>query len=298
MPRRQPAAPSSPSDLAADFIEKSGFPVEVNVIHSFESFGFQSLPSVVYDDPGTGDSGEVDVFAFREVSESGAYFRLSYIVECKRSLTVPWLLFRYQNGGVSVDPFYRSLFTPMSRGMELLMHRFAADWKDRLHLTDPLAGVASRVRDAKENQDVAYKAVSAVVRGSRIQIAATSAAHEAATRDRSSIPFEVVRPAVVFAGPLFFCDFQPDGRFGLTETQRGSVLVSGSGISSGKVLIDVVTVAGLPDYLTEQRETAEQLMTVVRTPLKKEAEFWARQYEEKDYLGVAAPAGINSRGAS
>ena len=295
MSPRPSVPPLDPSSVAREFVENSGFPHEIRVVRAFEAAGFRSFPSVSYEDEGTGDAGEIDLLAFREVEETGASFRLSYVVECKRSTDIPWLLFRSTTGGTRIDAFQRSLLHLTSRGIELLLHTFASDWKHLLRLTEPLNGVASRVRDAKENRDVAYKAVAAVLRAARIQIEGTNAAQESAKRDRTPIPFEIIRPVVVLGGSLFYCDFAADGRFDLVETERGAVLASPPRAWPRSVLLDVVTERGLSSYLDEQKAVADQLLDVVRAPLRKQTEFWARQYDRQDNLGAAAPiAGGNS----
>ena len=96
-----PPRPSrTPRDIAYDFVKASGFPQEVRVVDAFNAAGFTPFPSVVYDDPTSGDVGEIDILAFREVQVPGASFRFSCTVECKQSVAIPWLLFRSPPGGL------------------------------------------------------------------------------------------------------------------------------------------------------------------------------------------------------
>ncbi len=298
MSPRSSAPPPSPRVIAQEFVETSGFPLEVRATDAFRQAGFTSLSSLVYDNPATGDVGEIDNFAFREASipgeDPGASFQISYVVECKRSADVPWLLFRSQPGGVLATPFLRSVTLLQSRGVGSLLFAHAGDWKDRLRLTAEMPGVAYRVRAARTGEDVAFKAVSGAVRAARAQVESTSRQHEAAKRERTRLPFEISRPVVVVSAPLFFCDFEPSGQFTLEETERGSVLTTSTAPTLPRsVLVDVVTEAGLASYAAEQNLIASELLDALNAPLRRAADLAAREYELRDQRDAASSISVD-----
>lgn len=159
--------------------------------------------------------------------------------------------------------------------------RLGAHWKDRLRLTSEITGVASRLRDAKDGPDVAYKAIGSVLRAARSQIYAVNEAYDHAKIDRTPIPFEIVRPVVVLGGTLLLCDFATDGSFTLTKTDAGTVLVSQTQASPRRTLIDVVSERGVAAYLTEQRAIADELLAQVTASLKSESVSWQGSTNEQ-----------------
>jgi hypothetical protein len=283
-----PRPPKPPREVAQEFVEGSGFPLEVRTADAFRQAGFTTFSSMVYDDPITGDVGEIDLIAYDVAAFGGeANFQLTYVVECKSSARIPWLLFRNPSGGATAPPVVRRNSLLTSHGTEALLRGHAPSWHERLRLTSELQGVAYRVRDAKENLDVPYKAVSGAIRAARAQIASTEQEYVLAKDNRLSISFEIVRPVVVVGAPLFFCDFGPTGQFTLTETERGTVLAtSHTRAHPRSVLVDVVAHVGLPAFLAEQRAVATELLSAMETPLKQAAAAAALEYERIDRRGI------------
>jgi len=82
-------------------IQKSGFPLEIEVSSKLREDGWTVIIHDYYIDEEEGKSREIDVEAFKRLeinSPDYDFFHVSLIIECKKSLEKPWVFYTTQKG--------------------------------------------------------------------------------------------------------------------------------------------------------------------------------------------------------
>ncbi len=76
------------------WLETQGYPLELTTARKFRRNGAEVQVGQFYTDPDTGEAREIDVIAtFRATHNAGLGPRSSFVVECKRSVHQPWVMF-------------------------------------------------------------------------------------------------------------------------------------------------------------------------------------------------------------
>jgi Holliday junction resolvase len=75
------------------WLNEQGYPLEMRVASALQQRGYRVVQSEYFFDPESGDSREIDVVAFKQKKTNGVLFRISLLIECKRSTDKPWILF-------------------------------------------------------------------------------------------------------------------------------------------------------------------------------------------------------------
>jgi hypothetical protein len=75
------------------WLDKEGYPLEMQVARTFREIGFEVSSSEYYLDPDEKKPREIDVIATLQKTISGVLFQIAYTVECKLSKDKPWVCF-------------------------------------------------------------------------------------------------------------------------------------------------------------------------------------------------------------
>ena len=103
------------------WLDKKGFPFEMECLEVFKSKMFTTQSSLHYTDLETEKIREIDFIAFKQIFLGDFTFNLSFIVECKDSLT-PWFAMKTRNDFNSEDFSSNIKTTENARSLRRLFH--------------------------------------------------------------------------------------------------------------------------------------------------------------------------------
>jgi hypothetical protein len=241
-----------------NWLEKTGFSLELRTASAFRAAGFQVKQSGYYTDPETNKAREIDVEAVSS-SVMGAV-EVKFIVECKSNQN-PWILLCSNE---ALANYHRAdAFAAMSRESRAifvdrfvdLMDKFSWLRKDRV-----IAGYALRQAFSEKDKDLAYSAAVNVAKASHSRVA------------KQQPPFRFIFPVIVVDTPLLRCGLNDRGEIELKEAEEGEFLFTGHELGT---CIRVVTIAKLPSFALFAMGVAVQLQDEL-------------QEEEQDFLSSLA----------
>lgn len=79
------------------WIFKNGYPFEMKVASLFQEKGFNLTQSILYKDNDLNKYRELDIIAYYGKLVNGVSFNFSFVIECKKSIDKPWLVFKNDN---------------------------------------------------------------------------------------------------------------------------------------------------------------------------------------------------------
>jgi hypothetical protein len=237
-----------------EWLEGSGFPLEMQAAAAFKSAGFEVRQSSMYVDPETSKGREIDVIAVRP--DLNGVINIAWILECKAHSN-PWIVLCSNDTYSNFSQLHA--FAEMS---DRAFSFFAREWDDgapasQKYFRRPTrGGYGFRQVFAKDN-DPAYGAAVTVVK----------ACHDFAHRyEDSAAPFlQIAFPLIVVGSPLFECWLDEHGRLDLREVQASEFLISAHISESVTCAVRIVTQDYLPKFAKEAFDIAECVATDLRT---------------------------------
>lgn len=76
-----------------DWIQKGGFPFEMQVANAFLDAGFKVAQAIYYQDSDSNKTRETDIIAYTYARVNDIWVVLTFVIECKSSKDKPWVIF-------------------------------------------------------------------------------------------------------------------------------------------------------------------------------------------------------------
>lgn len=240
-----------PKQRVLEWLEKTGFPLEMEAASAFRTAGFDVRQSFTYLDPEMAKGREIDVLA--QDPDLIGVVDIAFVVECKASAN-PWVVFTSDN---AFENYNRLFAFAVSSGAarSALAKRVSTPLLER-----PTRGGYGLRQAFGKDSDPAYGAAISVLK----------ACHGIA-KDRvgSKIPLLAFAfPVIVVDSPLFECSRSPDGQLQLVEVDQSDFLFSAHMPEHIGCSIKVVTRLKLQDFA----HSAKKLADALRKELKDEEE--------------------------
>ncbi len=188
----------APKDLKTrveEWLEKGGYPLEMQVCQVFSSNGFDVIPSDFYLDTESGQSREIDLIASHSTDFGNFLVTFTYIVECKNNHDKPWVAF--ENTNFTPDHFTTYLNQP-SNGfgkiiLDIISKKYPFIFNNFLFPGNRIA--YSIVSAFSSDNDNAYKGLYSVTKAT---------AHRIKNGYYKGKPeCEIFVPLIVISGKLF-----------------------------------------------------------------------------------------------
>ncbi|RQW84441.1 MAG: hypothetical protein EHM79_13915 [Geobacter sp.] len=236
-------------DKLIEWLEKQGYPHEMEVALAFQNHGFRVFQSDYYDDPETGDKREIDLIAFKDADSENFKFRISFAVECKSSYDKPWVLFTSNKS--RINNYSRVMQRASSESGKKLLLKLTdrEDVKDFL-----LFNIGKRP---------AYGITQGFTSGADVTFAAINGAAKAAIAKVAkpvSKTFHLVFPIVCVGGRLFEYFINDDGDKKLEEIKHGTLLWRNPLLGTTHTIIPIVTSSAITEYLDAVSAEVEILL--------------------------------------
>ncbi len=240
----------------ADWLEKSGYPLEMFVADQFRQAGFTVLQGSYYEDSDA--PRESDVIATKQINlaktDGNLAMRVHFVAECKTSREKPWVVFLGDPGSWRpVNTLHRGPGNVRGRAGRMLFTKEDAARFPSVFQVSPAYGVVQTLRDSK-GSDPSYTALmqacKAAVWVSRQQ---SSGLLTRMYNDAVQMAF----PIVVIDGSLFSARLA-NGLVDVSEVAMHHVLFDHPDIGV-RTTVAVVTKQALPDYVKQLTQTVEMM---------------------------------------
>lgn len=235
------------------WLNEQGYPLEMRIASALQQKGFRVVQSEYFSDPESGDSRELDVVAFKQKEIEGVLFRLSLLIECKRSTDKPWLLFTSDKRRLA-NPARIAQRAANSLGRHYLLEVCKKDEVQELSIFSlperPAYGVTQALTTGK---DVCYSAVTSVSKAALSTVAELDERKEREKKEfriliRSANICSIVLPVVVVEGQLFevFLDDQSD--VAVNSIESGTLLWRNPIVGMPHTIVNIITSAGFDQF--------------------------------------------------
>ncbi|MEO8621923.1 MAG: hypothetical protein ABI625_12710 [bacterium] len=238
----------------AKWLERSGYPLEMDVAALVTKHGFSTYQSEYYLDLESRDTREIDVVGVLEAQDDVLKLRLTLAIECKTTKDKPWVVFTGATDGPGP-------YDVRDRAASTLGAAFLGRIASRLEIQQlPVFRLPRRVgyavvRALSNGEDVPYAAMIGAAKAAR------SIAWEASGQRTRNRVAEVVLPVVVINGRLFECYLDATGERMLAEVPRATVYWRNPIAGSVHTVVSVITVGELEPYLDEVKQSFNSLTT-------------------------------------
>jgi hypothetical protein len=226
------------------WLNEQGYPLEMRVASILQQQGFRVVQSDYFIDPETGDYRELDVVAFQQKMIENVLFRMSLLVECKRSTDKPWLLFTSERTRLA-DPARVAQRAATALGRRYLCeicHELEVQALPLFALPDrPAYGITQAFTTGK---DICYSAVTSVSKAALARVSEydpKKIARVPGFRIRRETDFcSIVFPIVVVEGGMF--EVYLDGRTQVVvhELESSTLLWRNPLVGMPHTIVDVV----------------------------------------------------------
>lgn len=234
------------ADKIIEWLNSTGFPLEMEAASAFRAAGFDVRQSAVFPDSQSDKGREVDVLA--QDPDLIGIIEISFVVECKSSSN-PWVVFTSED---ALSGYNRLLAFAMTSGAakDALAKRIGKGlWES--HISRPERGGYGFRQALRKDSDPAYTAA----------IGAVKACHGIAQdRVSSAIPLLAFAfPVIVVDSPLFECSRKSNGELALVEVSTSEFLFSAHIPEYVGCCVKVVTKEQLPVFAEWAKELANSI---------------------------------------
>jgi len=242
-----------PSEKVLEWLNSTGFPLEMEAASAFRTAGFDVRQSAVFPDSQTDKGREIDVLA--QDPDFIGVIEISFVVECKSSSN-PWVVFTSED---ALSGYNRLLAFAMTSkaAKEAVSKRIGKDlWES--HISRPERGGYGFRQALRKDSDPAYTAAIGAIKACNVI---------AQGRVSSSIPhLAFAFPVIVVDSPLFECSRKSNGELELLEVPYSEFLFSAHIPENVGCCVKVVT----KEYLPTFAKWAKDLATTIRKELEEE----------------------------
>lgn len=245
-----------PTDKVLEWLEKTGFPLEMEAAAAFKGAGFDVRQSFTFLDPREAKGREIDVLA--QDPDWFGVIEISFVIECKASPN-PWVILTSDDALSNYNRLFA--FSIMSEAARsALAKRITGLGKLEQYIKRPSRGGYGFRQAFGKESDQAYTATISAL---------TACTSVCKNRESSSIPrIAFAFPVIVIDAPLFECSLGSDGKLHLIKVEQSEFLSSAYLPEQVGCCIKVITRDKLRDFAS----LAKQLANDIREQLDDEQE--------------------------
>ena len=231
-----------------EWIEKTGFPLEMEAASAFDREGFEVIQSYIYADSQLEKSREIDVYA-RDPDVAGV-IDIGFVLECKAS-TKPWVVLKQSTGPVQYNMLHSFALTSQAALDRLVTRIFKPPIPEYVQ-AGATAGYGLRqafADDGESNGAVCLpllKVGTEIVRNNGVP-----------QLPRHAFCF----PALIVSSPLFECTLLANGELSVAEVESSSFLLQAHIPQTVGCKVSIVTRRHLPAFARQARELAQTIRT-------------------------------------
>lgn len=241
-----------------DWLDKNGYPLEMRVAQTFLAAGFSVQQGMLYTDPDTQKPREIDIIASRSRYFEGSFIGVRFVIECKRALESPWLLFTIPGSNLSAGGPSGQLVSEFDWVTERKL--IAPEWTGSCELLNPCRQISYAVvesfRGEKNESNRAYSAAQAVSKCSHDTLKLDTHLFES----DGNLSTNIVLPTILIDGELYECSLDSEFQPQLNLVSRGVLSWKRATESSWDMLIRVETFANCTTFATMAKQFADTVL--------------------------------------
>ena len=203
-----------PSEEVLKWLQKTGFPLEMEAAAAFRRVGFDVRQSFTFPDPQSDKGREIDVLA--QDPDFFGVIEISFVLECKSSPN-PWVVLVSDDAFSNYNRLHAFAVTSGAARSALTSRILNLGGLKPYLERSSRGGYSFRQAFGKES-DPAYSAAMGALKAS----AGVAQDRESSTVPRLAFAF----PVVVVNSPLFECSLRDDGTLELMEVEQSEFLMS------------------------------------------------------------------------
>lgn len=225
-----------------EWLEKSGFPLELKVARLFSKYNFAVGQSISYQDLNTEKVRDTDVLAYKTQEFNGVWVNLAFVVECKKSVDKPWIAFMNdQVMNLTKDSF--PILATRNGGKLLKEIKTKSDFRSPLIFPNHSRVGYSITRAFGDGKDMAYSAIQSTLSASDFFISKSNS-----SRKRF---MNFYLPMVVVEGGLYEASLGKKDEIDLKEVTETKISVTKSFSNESSSIISILTFANLESLLRQ-----------------------------------------------
>lgn len=256
------------------WLNDQGYPLEMRVASMLQQRGYRVVQSEYFSDPESGDSRELDVVAFKQKTIHQVLFRISLLIECKRSTDKPWILFTSGSTRLA-DPARVAQRAANRLGRRFLYE--ACQFPDVQSL--PLFSVMERpaygiTQALTTGKDVCYSSVTSVSKAALATVAELDDLKESDSKTirikrRPSKICSIVFPVVVVEGRLFEAFLDSTGSMCVEGIESGVLLWRNPMVGMPHTIINIVDATSFDMFAEEASSSIDKFFDLSETQLSE-----------------------------
>jgi hypothetical protein len=228
------------------WLDEQGYPLEMRIASTLQRRGLRVVQSEYFIDPESGEARELDIVAYLQQEISSTLFRISLLIECKRSTDKPWLLFTSEEVKLA-DPARIAQRAANSLGRHFLSEICRQkEVQDILLFALPKRPSYGVTQALTSGKDVCYSAVTSV---SKATLATVAELDEKKEKEKKGLGFRLYRenicsivlPVIVVDGRLFEVFLDNDGELVVNETEEGTLLWRNPIVGNPHTIVNIVS---------------------------------------------------------
>lgn len=221
------------------WINKNGYPFEMQVAKSFRKAGFEVSQSILYKDSETEKYRETDIIAFVTKSVNGVWFNLTFVIECKKTTDKPWIIFSNKDLYTIQNSKYPII---ASKNANKLIDSITKNnnFKSPLIFPEIINSGYNIVTAFSEKSDVAYSASQSVIKACEYFVN---------NSNKTSRKFcNIYIPIIAIDGELHEAFLNDDDEIELLQVEHSTVVSTKSFDEQNSNLITIVSSNYLSKY--------------------------------------------------
>ncbi|CAM2149572.1 Restriction endonuclease type IV Mrr domain-containing protein [Pararobbsia alpina] len=227
-----------------EWIQKTGFPLEMDVASAFRKVEFDVRQAGIFVDRETNKGRELDVVA--SDPDSFGIIEVSFVIECKASSN-PWVVLTSEDALARFNRIFA--FGVLSKdAMAAVVSRQPgkSPWFAKHVSRSDRCGYGLRQAFAGNN-DSAYSAAMSAIKG----------CHDLARRDLGDIPrLTFTFPVIVIDAPLYECSMDNNGELLLSAVDESEFLFSARIPDAVSTCVKIVQRGHLPAFASRMKTLA------------------------------------------
>lgn len=248
-----------------NWILKNGYSFEMIVAKSFKKFAFNVSQSILYKDKNTEKYREIDIIAHINHEINNVWFNLTFVVECKKTIDKPWIVFKNKELFNLKSSRYDVL---CSNNAKSLLSKINPKSKELELIFPSIIDSGYNVVTAfKENKDLSYSAKSSLL---------NACEHLVNKSNQSNLRFcNIYIPIIAIEGELYDAFLDVDEDIKLIKVDYSTIVNTKSFDDTSSSVITIVSSENLETYIEN---------------LKKNSESFFKQYiDEMEEISISKP---------
>ena len=254
-------------------IEKTGFPLEINVMKILLNSGLNVIPQFHYVDPDEGKDRTIDFYCFKAIevkSEWYEMFRISLFIECKNIVEKPWILFSIKKNMYMNIPktslFYlHYLGNNLPYNEQIMLEDLALKThytSDRIAINHFIAFKNDRKKD--EGKDLINEALNQTTKALKYERGNISRFNEKLSKSKKFNNLILFYPIIICDGNLYEYKVEND-----VLSPVDYILYQRSGsLEIENSITDIIKLSYLPEFLKKFASESDKIKEILESVLR------------------------------